>query len=89
MSRARFGSQISIIKQLSQNLPENWILYIKEHPDQYKLDGPGWWYYLTTIHKYRTKDFYGEILKLSNVRLLKYENKSQDIIEICEGNFNN
>ena len=32
MSRARFSSQISIIKQLSQNLPENWILYIKRTP---------------------------------------------------------
>lgn len=81
MSRARFSNQLSIIKQLSQSLPKGWTLYVKEHPDQYRLDQPGWWFYLTTIHKYRTRDFYKEILSLDNVELLKYESKSQDIIK--------
>lgn len=81
MSRARFSNQLSIIKQLSQSIPKGWTLYVKEHPDQYRLDQPGWWFYLTTIHKYRTRDFYKEILSLDNVELLKYESKSQDIIK--------
>ena len=81
MSRARFSNQLSIIKQLSQSLPKGWTLYVKEHPDQYRLDQNGWWFYLTTIHKYRTKDFYKKILSLDNVELLKYDLKSQDIIK--------
>ena len=84
MARARFISQLSIIKQLSQSLPEGWVLYVKEHPDQFKLDRPGWWYYLVSIHKYRTKEFYKEILKFDNVNLLKYKVKSQDIIKSAE-----
>jgi hypothetical protein len=84
MSRARFSSQLSIIKQLSQSLPKGWVLYVKEHPDQFKLHGPGWWYFLTSIHKYRTKDFYKELLRFDNVNLLKCKIKSQDIINSAE-----
>jgi hypothetical protein len=84
MARARFSSQLSVIKQLSQSLPEGWVLYVKEHPHQFKLHGPGWWYYLTSIHKYRTKEFYKELLKFDNVNLLKYKVKSQDIIKSAE-----
>ena len=62
-------------------MPVGWVLYVKEHPDQFKLNGPGWWFYLTSIHKYRTKEFYKEILKFDNVQFLKFSIKSQDIIK--------
>jgi len=81
MARAKLSNQLYIIKQLSQNLPSGWILYVKEHPHQFKLYMPGWWYYLTSIYKYRTKEFYKEILKFDNVKLLKLSMKSQDIIK--------
>jgi len=81
MARARFSSQLSVIKQLSQSLPVGWVLYVKEHPNQFKLNEPGWWFYLTSIHKYRTKEFYKEILKFDNVQFLKFSIKSQDIIK--------
>jgi hypothetical protein len=84
MARARFSNQLAVIKQLSQSLPRGWTLYVKEHPDQFKLDGPGWWYFLISIHKYRTKEFYKELLKFDNVNLLKHKVKSQDIIKSAE-----
>jgi len=84
MARARFSSQLSIIKQLSQSLPEGWTLYVKEHPNQFMLDKAGWWFYLISIHKYRTKEFYKEILKFDNVQFLKLRVKSQDIIKSAE-----
>ena len=84
MARARFSSQLSIIKQLSQSLPEGWTLYVKDHPDQFMLDRAGWWFYLISIHKYRTKEFYHEILKLDNVSLLKIKVKSKDVIKFAE-----
>jgi len=84
IARARFSNQISIIKQLSQSLPPGWVLYVKEHPDQFKFYEPGWWYFLTSIHKYRTKEFYKEILNFDNVQFLKSRAKSQDIIKSAE-----
>ena len=84
MARARFSNQLSIIKQLSQSLPKGWVLYVKEHPDQFELSKPGWWFYLISIHKHRTKEFYHELLKLGNVSLLKYKVKSQDVIKSAE-----
>ena len=84
MARARFSNQLSVIKQLSQSLPEDWVLYVKEHPNQFNFDRPGWWFYLTSIHKYRTKEFYKQILKFNNVQFLKFSTKSQDIIKSAE-----
>ena len=84
MARARFSNQLMVIKQLSQNLPVGWILYVKEHPQQFILDKPGYWFFLISLHKYRTKEFYNEILKLENVSLLKCKVKSQDVIKSSE-----
>ena len=84
MARARFSNQLMVIKQLSQNLPVGWILYVKEHPQQFILDKPGYWFFLISLHKYRTKEFYNEILKLENVSLLKCKVKSQDVIKSAE-----
>ncbi len=85
MSRARLSNQLMIIKQLSQNIPKDWVLYIKEHPDQFNLSKTGAWYFLISIHKYRTKVFYREILKFDNVKLLKINTNSQDVIRTAEG----
>ena len=85
MSRARLSNQLLIIKQLSQNIPKDWVLYIKEHPDQFNLNKSGAWYFLISIHKYRTKAFYREILKFNNVKLLKINTNSQDVIRTAEG----
>jgi hypothetical protein len=84
MARARFSNQLMVIKQLSQSLPKGWNLYVKDHPDQFMLYRAGWWFYLISIHKYRTKEFYQEILKLDNVSLLKCKVKSQDVIKSAE-----
>jgi len=84
MARARFSNQLVVIKQLSQSLPRGWVLYVKDHPDQFKLDRSGWWYFLISIHKYRTKEFYHELLKFDNINLLKHKVKSQDIIKSAE-----
>lgn len=79
--RTRLSSQLMIIKILSQSLPNGWILYIKEHPDQFETNRPGFWFFLITIHKFRTKKFYNEILKFDNVKLLKTSIKSKEIIQ--------
>ena len=85
MSRTRLNNQLTIIRQLSQSIPKGWVLYIKEHPGQFKMSNTGAWYYLISIHKYRTKTFYREILKFDNVKFLKLDTKSQDVIKTAEG----
>jgi len=86
MARARLNNQLFIIKQISQSLPKGWILYVKDHPDQLEnYDRPGLWYFLISIHKYRTKNFYKKLNKLDNVCLIDTNIKSQDIIKSAEG----
>jgi len=84
MVRTRLRNQLMIIKLLSQSLPEGWVLYVKEHPDQFRLNKPGFWFFLITIHKFRTKEFYQEILKFDNVYLLKTSVKSKTLIQHSE-----
>ena len=81
MSRTTLSNQLIIIKQLANSLPDDWILYVKDHPVQYKLYMPGNWFYLTSFNKYRTKDFYNEILKYKNVRILKNDINSSKVLK--------
>ena len=84
MSRTTLSNQLIIIKQLSEALPEDWTLYIKEHPIQFESYHPGRWFYLISIDKYRTEDFYSEINKLKNVQILNSKINSRDVIKSAE-----
>ena len=82
--RTKLRNQLTIIKMLSQSLPRGWTLYVKEHPDQFKTNRPGFWFFLITVHKFRTKEFYKEILKFDNVKILKTRTKSREVIQNSE-----
>ncbi len=81
MSRTPQSNQLLIIKQLSESLPDGWILYVKDHPVQFETHIPGHWFYLISFEKFRTVDFYNTITKFPNVRILKNETKSLEIIK--------
>ena len=81
MSRTTLSNQLLIIKQLSESLPEDWTLYIKEHPIQFESYHPGRWFYLISMNKYRTEDFYSGINKLKNVKILNSKINSRDVIQ--------
>lgn len=81
MSRTILSNQLIIIKQLSEALPADWILYVKEHPIQFEAYHPGRWFYLISIDKYRTVDFYNEISKFDNVCILNNKINSREVIE--------
>lgn len=76
-----FSNQLAIIKDLHDNLPDGWFLYIKEHPHQYDLDNKEFSYFLPSIKRFRTKGFYKEILKLKNSRLINLKVSSKVLIE--------
>jgi len=81
MSRTILSNQLIIIKQLSEALPAGWILYVKEHPIQFEAYHPGRWFYLISMDKYRTVDFYNEISKFDNVCILNNKINSREVIE--------
>ena len=60
------------IKQISENLPKNYKLYVKEHPTQ----GPA--------RNWRRISFYNEIIKLENVKLFHPEFDSKSLLKDCE-----
>jgi len=84
MIRSELSSQLTIIRLLSQSLPKGWVLYVKDHPGQFKLANKIYYGYLASIHKYRTKEFYQEILKLNNTKILDINTNSSDIVQFSE-----
>lgn len=76
----KFSDQLTIVRQVSNALPEGWLLYVKEHPHQFSLNAADRSYYLPGVHKFRSKRFYDEIIKLGNVRLVDVDIPSKELI---------
>lgn len=57
-----FVDQLLCVDILSRNIPDDYILYVKEHPSQLMSHNQG--------HTSRLKEFYNDILKYKNVRLV-------------------
>lgn len=74
-------NQLTIIQLLSKALPKDWLLYIKDHPHQYNINNTLDHYYLTNIQFFKDQEFYKDVLKLPNVRLIKLETESSDLIK--------
>ena len=68
----KFSDQLLTIKKISENLPKNYKLYVKEHPTQ----GPA--------RNWRDISFYNEIIKLKNVKLFHPEFDSKLLLKNCE-----
>lgn len=69
-----FVDQILLAKTLSASLPEDWLLYIKEHPTQ-------WLYRGLEFFSYRFRGFYKALAELRNVRIVPMETKSSELIK--------
>ncbi|WP_167341845.1 hypothetical protein [Nonlabens sp. SY33080] len=71
-----YSQQLFIVREVAMNLPENYILAVKEHPSTF-----------TGVYdpRYRNRDFYDSILKLRNVKFLSLNTNSFDIIDNATG----
>ena len=71
-----FSNQWFIIKMISQTLPDDWELLVKEHPSTYtnRID-----------FKYRGTTFYSDIDKLQNVKLVPLHINTFDLIDNSQG----
>lgn len=83
MNRTTYNSQIYNITMLSRSLPNDWILYIKEHPHQIKniYNSNNFWY-LHKLDNYRSQEYYSQLLELPNVRLLDYNITSDKLLSL-------
>lgn len=81
MVRTSLSNQLFIIKMISDLLPKDWVLYVKEHPHQYNLNNNTMYYFLFSLSRFRTKLFYDSIVKLKNVKLINMDIPSRDIVK--------
>ena len=74
-----FRDQLLAIRMISKFLPEDTLLYVKEHPSYWKRKGA-----LESIHESRSFDFYEEICSLRNVRLISHDYSTSELLEKCK-----
>lgn len=79
--RALLDSQLILLQMLSNVIPEDWVIYVKEHPDQFKANRRFFYSFIYSASIYRSKYFYDEISKMKNVILLKTNEPVQDILD--------
>lgn len=67
-----FVDQILCIEKLVENLPKDYIVYVKEHPHQFMTHREG--------HTSRIKEFYKDLCKIPNVYLLDNNEQTYPLI---------
>lgn len=74
-------SQLFYIRMLAQALPEGYCLYVKEHPDLYKINMWEMEYHIPCMETFYTKYFYDQIKKIKNVKLINYHISASELIK--------
>ncbi len=74
-------SQAMLIRMISEALPEDWTLYVKEHPDLYKYNTWKFEYHIPVMTTFLTKEFYDRICSFRNVHLLDYRMSATKLIQ--------
>lgn len=72
-----YSNQMLMVRMISQYLPENWSLYVKEHASQFSYNGNG--------DLCRTDDFYNDINMLPNVKLIDLKEDTYTLIKNAKG----
>ncbi|MBD5165944.1 hypothetical protein [Helicobacter sp.] len=80
MATTTLNAQLFIIQWLSECLPKNWKLYIKEHPSTFFCYDTND-YFLKNIHYFRSPYFYKQIQLLPNTCLISIEMSSNILIQ--------
>ena len=69
-----FEDQFLALNILSNSLPKDWIIYVKEHPREFSLND------VRTKH-FRDSKYYSRLLKIPQVRLVPIKQNSQELIK--------
>jgi hypothetical protein len=78
-----FDNQLLALKILSESIPEDWTIYVKEHPRQLSTKNIG----TRNIRKgftlerrhFRSKEDYNKMLRMKNVRLVSLREDSKEL----------
>ena len=71
----QFVDQYLMVQLLSGLLPDDWVLYVKEHPSQFVTD------YTRYGECFRGSQYYDRLLQLKNVRFVSLEQDMFDLID--------
>jgi len=74
-----FADQIRALRLLSVSIPENYFIYVKEHPDTFNTSDAAW----SRGDRGRDLNYYKDIQEISNVRCLDISFNSLDLINKC------
>lgn len=69
-----FADQILALEILSASIPEDWTIYVKEHPIQ-------WLHFGFEFSSYRYRGYYRKIASIKNVKLIPKNINSYDLID--------
>ena len=78
-ARTRMDNQIAALQMLSDALPEDWIIYVKEHPHQFLTNTRALYSY--HVIDFKTKKFYKLIQKMDNVHFVSRRIDSKMLID--------
>lgn len=79
LARVGLDNQLLLIKMLANAIPQDWIIYVKEHPHQLKINNPECGYFINNIDYYKSLNFYQELTKIKNVRLVNLDVHPKDL----------
>jgi hypothetical protein len=68
ISAPYYTNQLELIKNIARSIPIDYFLYVKEHPGQ-------------SLHSWRKTEYYEEILKIPNVKLIHHSIPSKILVE--------
>lgn len=80
LARVGLDNQLLLIKMLSDAIPKDWYIYVKEHPHQNKINNRECSYMINNIDYFKSKNFYKEIAKLNNVKLISIQTSSKELM---------
>jgi len=78
-----YANQLLNIRILSASLPEDWILYVKDHPQQHSFSHMSHHSekYLIDLKYYRDTNFYNYLTSLKNVRLVDHTTDQVSLVK--------
>ncbi len=80
MNRTSYNSQIYNLMMLSKSLPEGWTIYVKEHPDTFRISKSYNYYMAKSMYNYKNERYYAEILAIPNVKLLNWRMRGDELL---------
>lgn len=74
-----YADQLMAIRIVSECLPDNMLLYVKEHPAYWSQRNR-----IESVYESRDLNFYKSIKKMDNVRLIDHNISSEKLMEKCK-----